>query len=83
MQLRLGRILQSWRGDTPRTELARILGLSYTFVRAMEMGERHPSDPELRKIAKTLGLSIDELFIAAYSDRSPALALALQRRRNC
>lgn len=80
MKCRLGRILETWRGDTPRTELAEILGLSYTFVRSMERGQRFPSDPELKKIARKLGLSADDLIIAAYCDRSPLLASALQRR---
>lgn len=80
MGKRLGRILKSWRGDTPLTELSEILGLSYTFVRSMETGERFPSDRELMKISRKLGLEADELIIAAYCDRSPALASALERR---
>lgn len=81
MKRRLGRILEEWRGDRPRTHLARFLGMSYTFVKSMEGGTRFPSDRELLRIARKLRLDPDELLIAAYSDRSPALAAALERTR--
>ena len=82
MKRRLGRILEEWRGDRPRTELARLLDMSYTFVKSMESGIRFPSDPELLRIAKKLKLDPDTLLIAAYCDRSPALAAALERTRS-
>lgn len=61
-------------------QFARKLGLSYTFVRAMEHGLRYPSDKVLLEIAQRLGLDADELLLAAYCDRSPYLAKVLAGR---
>lgn len=61
MQLRLGRMLEWWRGDSPCTKL---LGVSCTFARSMKRGTRFPPDRELLKIAERLRLGPDELFFA-------------------
>lgn len=75
----LGVILRRSRGDESRVSFARRLGLSYTFVRSLELGIRLPSDSAIADVAQTLGLEEDALLIAAYCDRSPALASALRR----
>ena len=61
-------------------QFARKLELSYTFVRAMEHGLRFPSDKVLLEIAEKLGVSSEEMFLAAYCDRSPMLAEVLRER---
>ena len=78
--MKLGNILQRTRGKESRVQFARRLGLSYTFVRAMEHGMRHPSDRGLVEIADRLGLDSSELLLAAYCDRSPMLARVLETR---
>ena len=78
--MKLGNILQRARGKESRVQFARRLGLSYTFVRAMEHGMRHPSDRVLIEIADRLGLDSSELLLAAYCDRSPMLARVLETR---
>ena len=78
--MKLGNILQRTRGKESRVQFARRLGLSYTFVRAMEHGMRHPSDRVLVELADRLGLDSSELLLAAYSDRSPMLARVLDTR---
>ena len=78
--MKLGNILQRTRGKESRVQFARRLGLSYTFVRAMEHGMRHPSDRVLVEIADRLGLDSSELLLAAYCDRSPMLARVLETK---
>ncbi len=77
---RLGRILKEARGGQSRVQFARHLGLSYTFVRAMEHGSRYPSDKVLLDIAERLGIESGKMILAAYCDRSPDLAEALRVR---
>jgi transcriptional regulator with XRE-family HTH domain len=77
---RLGTILENRRGERSRVQFAKELELSYTFVRAMEHGLRFPSDKVLVEIAQKLGLDQDELFLAAYCDRSSQLARVLGSR---
>ena len=75
---RFGQILRRARGHESRLSFARRLELSYTFVRSMEDGSRFPSDFVLETIAQRLNLNPDDLLLAAYCDRSPALATALR-----
>ncbi len=77
---RLGRILKEARAGQSRVQFARMLGLSYTFVRAMEHGSRFPSDKVLLDIAKRLGIESGMMILAAYADRSPTLVEALEVR---
>jgi transcriptional regulator with XRE-family HTH domain len=77
---RLGLILKRARGKQSRVQFARKLGLSYTFVRAMEHGLRFPSDKVLLEIAERLKVDPGELLMAAYCDRSPQLAEVLEQR---
>jgi transcriptional regulator with XRE-family HTH domain len=77
---RLGLILKRARGKQSRVQFARKLGLSYTFVRAMEHGLRFPSDKVLLEIAERLKVEPGDLLMAAYCDRSPQLAEVLERR---
>lgn len=78
--MRLGAILKRSRGKESRVQFARKLELSYTFVRAMEHGLRFPSDKVLLEIADRLAENPEELFLAAYCDRSPTLARVLRGR---
>jgi len=75
---RLGAILCNARGRQTRAHFARRLGLSYTFVRAMEQGRRFPSDRVLSTMAETLAVDPADLLLAAYCDRSEGLAEVLQ-----
>lgn len=77
---RLGLILKWARGDQSRVQFARKLGLSYTFVRAMEHGLRFPSDRVLLEIADRLSVDAGDLLLAAYCDRSPDLGEVLAAR---
>ena len=77
---RFGQILRRARGHESRLSFSRRLELSYTFVRSMEDGSRFPSDFVLETIAQRLNLDPDDLLLAAYCDRSPALATALRGR---
>jgi len=77
---RLGLILKRARGKQSRVQFARKLGLSYTFVRAMEHGLRFPSDKVLLEIAERLKVDPGDLLMAAYCDRSPQLAEVLEHR---
>ncbi|MAF64974.1 MAG: hypothetical protein CMJ84_04850 [Planctomycetes bacterium] len=77
---RLGNLLRTARGSESRVQFARHLELSYTFVRAMEHGQRFPSDPVLKKIAGILHLDPAQLLLAAYCDRSENLAEVLTAR---
>ncbi len=78
--MRLGSILRKARGKDSRVQFARKLELSYTFVRAMEHGLRFPSDKVLLEIAERLGEDPENLFLAAYCDRSSHLAEVLKDR---
>lgn len=80
MSTRLGRILSGVRGDETRAKFARRLEFSYTYVRALELGLRSPSDGVLVEIAHKLKLDPGDLLIAAYCDRSPRLTDALVAR---
>jgi len=77
---RLGLILKRARGKQSRVQFARKLGLSYTFVRAMEHGLRFPSDKVLLEIAERLEVDSGNLLLAAYCDRSTQLADVLIAR---
>ncbi len=63
----LGKILKQQRINTPLTlqELAAASGVSSSHLGRIERGERFPSARILRKIAKPLGFSEDELFTLA------------------
>ena len=80
MKSHLGTLLRRARGEESRVSFARKLGLSYTFVRAMEYGHRSPSDRVLADMASRLELDPAEFLIAAWSDRSPELARVLRKR---
>lgn len=77
---RLGNMLKRARGRESRVQFARRLGLSYTFVRAMEHGQRFPSDRVLMEIAERLDLDADDFLLAAWCDRSPGLDKVLRDR---
>jgi transcriptional regulator with XRE-family HTH domain len=66
------------RGDESRLQFCRRLGLSYTFVRAIEHGRRLPSDRLLAELAVALGLDHRQLVLRAYCDRSPSLCAILE-----
>jgi transcriptional regulator with XRE-family HTH domain len=63
----LGKILKQQRITVPLTlqELAAESGVSSSHLGRIERGERFPSARILRKIAKPLGFSEDELFTLA------------------
>lgn len=78
MKSLLGAYLHQLRGTESRLQFSKRLGLSYTFVREMELGNRLPSDEVMSKIATRLGADPRRLFLYAYSDRSAALRKVLQ-----
>jgi transcriptional regulator with XRE-family HTH domain len=78
MKSLLGVYLRQLRGDQSRLQFAKRLGLSYTFVREMELGNRLPSDGVLLELAASLQADPRRLLLYAYSDRSPPLRKVLQ-----
>lgn len=81
MSNRLGKRLREARGDETRADFARRLSLSYTYVRALELGLRSPSDGVLAEITRKLGLDSGELILAAYCDRSERLTQVLIEKK--
>lgn len=78
MKSLLGAYLRQLRGTESRLQFARRLGLSYTFVREMELGNRFPSDEVLLALGGTLNADHRRLLLYVYSDRSPALHKVLK-----
>jgi transcriptional regulator with XRE-family HTH domain len=66
-EIELGKILKQQRLSIPLTlqELAATTGVSSSHLGRIERGERFPSARILRRIAKPLGFSEDELFTLA------------------
>ena len=57
------------KNDLSLREFAKRLNLSAPFVSDIELGRRYPSEDVLEKIAKTLGVSTEEL--RSYDTRIP------------
>ena len=74
----LGAYLRELRGGQSRLAFAKSLGLSYTFVREMELGNRLPSDEVLMALGDVLQADQRRLLLFAYCDRSAALRRVLQ-----
>lgn len=55
-------------------------GYSYTFVRAIMMGDRFPGDLALEKMCARLDIDFTQALLARYCDRSPALYELLRAR---
>lgn len=64
---RLGKIIKYHRTIIPLTlqELSHVSGVSQSYLGRIENGERFPSAPILRRIARPLGFSENELFVLA------------------
>ena len=80
----LGKILKQRRLMIPLTlkELAARSGISSSYLGRIERGERFPSALILRKIAKPLGSSEDELFtLAGYLSPQPPTAVESEAGR--
>jgi transcriptional regulator with XRE-family HTH domain len=77
MKSLLGACLRDLRAGQSRLKFAKQIGLSYTFVREMELGNRLPSDEVLFTIASRLSTDPRRLVLCAYCDRSPALRIVL------
>ena len=71
---RLGTRLHALRGERSLVAFSRALGLSYTFVREMERGNRLPSDDVILRLAERLHVEPGELALLTYCDRSELLA---------
>lgn len=74
---RLGRLLKQQRLSVPLTlqELAKLSGVSPSHLGRIERGERFPSARILRRVAKPLGTSEDELFtMAGFLSPHPGVA---------
>ncbi|MHB1756938.1 MAG: helix-turn-helix domain-containing protein [Leptospirillum sp.] len=61
------------QNDLSLREFAKKINLSAPFVSDIELGRRFPSDDVLEKIAKTLGITTEEL--RAHDTRLPISAL--------
>jgi transcriptional regulator with XRE-family HTH domain len=63
----LGTVIKRQRVMVPLTllDLARLSGVSTSYLARIERGERYPSARVLRQIAKPLGFDEDELFVLA------------------
>ncbi|MCK6445897.1 MAG: helix-turn-helix domain-containing protein [Planctomycetes bacterium] len=77
---RLGSRLRLLRGARSLVAFSRALGLSYTFVREMERGNRLPSDDVILLLAERLQVDSGELALLTYCDRAALLAEHLTRR---
>jgi len=77
-QENLGKIIRQQRVTLPLTlqQLSAMSKVSASHLGRIEKGQRFPSAPILRKIAKPLGFDEDELFtLAGYlSPQSPSIA---------
>ena len=77
-QENLGKIIRQQRVTIPLTlqQLSAMSRVSASHLGRIEKGQRFPSAPILRKIAKPLGFDEDELFtLAGYlSPQSPSIA---------
>lgn len=71
MRMTLGERIRELRqsADKSLRELAKEVEVSAAFLSDIELGKRYPSDDVLRKIAKRLGTSIEEL--SEYDSRPP------------
>ncbi len=65
--INLGEVIRRQRVNVPLTvrELATMSGVSPSHLGRIERGERYPSARVLRRIAKPLGFTEDELFTLA------------------
>jgi transcriptional regulator with XRE-family HTH domain len=63
----LGTVIKRQRAMVPLTllDLAKLSGISASYLARIERGERYPSARVLRQIAKPLGFDEDELFVLA------------------
>lgn len=73
MKRLFGDYLRLLRGELSRAKFAKLVGLSYTFVREMELGNRLPSDEVLLQIAGRLEIDQSRLVLYTHCDRSPPL----------
>lgn len=80
MEHGLATYLHQMRGQDSLVAFSRKLGLSYTFVREMERGNRLPSDDVIVRIGERLAVDPTDLALLTYRDRSSLLAQALSRR---
>ena len=54
--------LRRQKGFTSQMALANRAGMDRTYIGGIERGERNPTFEILEKLAKTLGVSMEELF---------------------
>jgi transcriptional regulator with XRE-family HTH domain len=54
--------LRHKKGFTSQMTLANKAGMDRTYIGGIERGERNPTFEILEKLAKTLGVSMEELF---------------------
>jgi transcriptional regulator with XRE-family HTH domain len=69
-QTTLGQVLKRQREalSLSQRELARSVGVKASYVAYIESGRRRPSLPVLRRIADTLGLNGQQVFVLAYPE---------------
>jgi transcriptional regulator with XRE-family HTH domain len=60
----IGDRLKKLRGDKPRDEVAKELGISYSALGMYEQGERIPRDEIKIKICDYYNVSIEDLFFS-------------------
>ncbi len=70
----LSRLLTAARGGRSFAAFARTLGLSYTFVREMEAGNRFPSERKIPELAAKLQVDPGFLALCVHCDRSKFLS---------
>jgi len=58
----IGRKLRQFRGDVPRSVVARKIGVAYSSLEFWERGVRVPPDFAKIKLAKFYGRSVEEIF---------------------
>lgn len=60
--IEIGNKLRELRGETPRNEITKALGISRSALQMYECGERIPRDEIKEAIAKYFGVTVGALF---------------------
>ena len=71
IEISLGQRLRELRdkADLSLRELAKIIGISTPFISDIELGRRFPSEEILKKLARALNVSLEDL--KQYDNREP------------
>jgi transcriptional regulator with XRE-family HTH domain len=69
LALRLGRAINTARGDTTQVQLSQLTGIDQASISVIERGLRLPTIEQVALIEQGLGLALGALFEAGYSEQ--------------